>query len=302
MLTPTSPVEQLFFTTLRVHCIVPGGESSGTLFLAMVRIDQGDQVVVGVTNKHVIDGASAIGLVGPAASPDGDRPLFGSSSTIVAPPAAWVRHPDPKIDVTAAVLTGLPLTGASQPFLKTIPVDLLATTQQFDKLDAIESVTFIGYPNALFDSANMTPIARRGWTATPVSLDYGGMPMFLIDASVFRGSSGSPVFIVNTGSYSPKNGGLTVGTRIFLLGILARVYSQEMSGTITVAATPRVEVQQYMNLGIVYKTRAILETIDALLTTRGQRRALVPSTRADSLTPVDLPQGAMPAPPAANSA
>jgi hypothetical protein len=298
MLTPISPVEQLFFTTLRVHCRVPMGESSGTAFLMMVPVERDDQLIIGITNKHVIEGASEVSLVGPAASADGQRPLFGSSAAVLAAPASWVGHPDPEIDVTAAVLTGLPVAGAHQPFLKTIPVDLLASADQYGELDAIESITFIGYPNALFDTVNMTPIARRGWTATPVSLENGGKPLFLIDASVFRGSSGSPVFIVNTGSYSPKNGGLVVGNRIFLLGIVAEVYGQNMPGTITTATTPRVEVQQYMNLGLVYKTRAILETVDALLTTRGQRRTQVAHATSTTAS-LDPPGTTIPASPVA---
>lgn len=64
----------------------------------------------------------------------------------------------------------------------------------------------IGYPNGLWDSQNNLPIIRRGITATSVKKDYNGKKEFLIDAAVFPGSSGSPVFIFNEGSYSVPGG------------------------------------------------------------------------------------------------
>jgi hypothetical protein len=45
---------------------------------------------------------------------------------------------------------------------------------------------------------------RRGMTATPPQLDYCGRPTFLIDASVFGGSSGSPVFLDITHARGPS--------------------------------------------------------------------------------------------------
>jgi hypothetical protein len=74
-------------------------------------------------------------------------------------------------------------------------------------------VTFIGYPNGIWDSKNLLPVVMRGTTASPIEVDFEGTPRFLIDASVFGGSSGSPVFILNQGTYSMKDGGVAVGSR-----------------------------------------------------------------------------------------
>ncbi|MFT3756084.1 MAG: hypothetical protein QM769_09065 [Pseudoxanthomonas sp.] len=74
---------------------------------------------------------------------------------------------------------------------------MIPTPQQVTKLDAAESVTFISYPNGVWDSKNLLPVARRGTTASPIEVDFEGTPRFLIDASVFGGSSGSPAFILN---------------------------------------------------------------------------------------------------------
>ena len=64
------------------------------------------------------------------------------------------------------------------------------------------------------------PIVRKGITATSLQLDFNNEPKFLIDAAIYGGSSGSPVYIFNQGSYSPANGGLVAGTRLKLIGIV----------------------------------------------------------------------------------
>ena len=105
-------------------------------------------------------------------------------------------------------------------FFISIPKSLFPTQEQLKEISAIEDIVFVGYPNAIRDEVNLSPIIRRGITATPVDRDYENKPIFLIDASVFGGSSGSPVFIFNQGSYAHK-GGLTMGTRVMFLGIVA---------------------------------------------------------------------------------
>ena len=75
-----------------------------------------------------------------------------------------------------------------------MPIDTLFESEELEQLEAIEEVVLIGYPAGIRDPAHLTPIARKGITATPPAWDYGGRPTFLVDASVFHGSSGSPVF------------------------------------------------------------------------------------------------------------
>ncbi|MFR3321383.1 MAG: hypothetical protein ACLTSZ_09905 [Lachnospiraceae bacterium] len=81
-----------------------------------------------------------------------------------------------------------------------------AKEEQIEYFAAIEDITFIGYPSGLYDSVNKLPIIRQGITATPIWNQFNGENVFLIDAGVFPGSSGSPVFIYNHGSYPTKDG------------------------------------------------------------------------------------------------
>jgi hypothetical protein len=109
------------------------------------------------------------------------------------------------------------------------------------------------------------PIARRGTTATPLQIDYAGAPTFLVDASVFPGSSGSPVFICNSGGY-PSRSGFVVGTRVLFLGVIAEVAVREEHGQIDFVSIPTAEVpivrtQQMIDLGVVYKSSTVLDTV-----------------------------------------
>jgi len=64
-------------------------------------------------------------------------------------------------------------------FYRSIPNRSIPTPDQLKELDALEEVVFIGYPNGIYDTVNLMPIARRGVTATPLQIDYNGKPLFL---------------------------------------------------------------------------------------------------------------------------
>lgn len=296
MLKPETALEQLFFVTARLQCQKAAEGWSGTGFWVYVPLSDGTNQALLVTNRHVVSppklgDAELIQIITPGASlADQSVPEFGTKSISVAQPPKFVTHPNDAVDIAVMAPNGLPLIGQRQPFLKTIPIDMLNNDAILAELDAIEQVTFIGYPSALHDTVNMTPLARRGWTATPISLDYNGQPKILIDASVFPGSSGSPVLVVNSGSYVRRDGGVTMGTsRIILLGIVAEMYSRTTAGKlIPVAGLPQVAVQQALNIGVVYKTRSILEAIDHFLSQNGLSREVTASVTT-AATPVDPP-------------
>lgn len=137
--------------------------------------------------------------------------------------------------------------------------------------------TCTGYPSGIYDRQNLIPIIRRGTTATPAYLDYNGTPTFLIDASVFPGSSGSPVLIVNEGSYRRGNE-LVIGSRTLFLGVVSSVLVRYETGAIEVvdiptAYTPVIRTPQMIDLGLVFKYSAVVETCDSILTKAKQQPA-----------------------------
>ena len=129
-------------------------------------------------------------------------------------------------------------------------------------MDALEEVLFVGYPNGLFDAVNHLPLFRRGITASSVNIDFDGKPNFIIDAGVYPGSSGSPVFIHDQGWIRDRKGNVTMGSRTILLGIISKTYFRTTDAEVaeaTVALSARV--QEIIGLGIVIKARCIHETV-----------------------------------------
>lgn len=270
-----TPSEQLFFTTVRIETGTASQRGTGTAFVFTYE-RQGETFPFLVTNKHVVAGADVGRFF--FVKREGERPILGRRVTVQLDEFAsrWHGHPRPDIDVAVMplgpVLHELENT-RELVFFKSIPHSLIPTPVQLDELDAIEEVLFIGYPNGIFDTENSLPIARRGTTATPVQVDYNGAPVFLVDASVFPGSSGSPVLVCNSGGYAAK-GGFIVGSRVIFLGVIAEVAFREEQSVIEFVSIPTSQVplvttREMIDLGVVYKASTVLETVEDLLRSRG---------------------------------
>lgn len=275
--------EQLLFSTLRIVATREDGtDSLGTGFIVFHQWAPDAKGPFLVTNKHVVQGTTSGHLTFTAMDVSAEElsPALGNSTSINVSNGnwQWTGHPSDDIDVTvlslAPILTLLRL-GTEKPFYKSIPTEMAPGHVELESLDAVEEVLFVGYPSGIFDQANNLPIFRKGITATPPSIDYDAMPIFLIDASVFPGSSGSPVFIYNTGPWSTREGVPMVGRRVIFLGILGSVYHREDNNSlrleeIIASVRPFVRTTQMIDLGIVYKARTVLETIEHLLRQHGE--------------------------------
>lgn len=271
-----SVAEQLFFTTVRIDTVTPQGEQgSGTGFFFCHKISGVDYLFV-VTNKHVVIGMRE-GRFSFLKRKDG-LPTLGDGFTLHIGsqewPNVWFGHPDPGVDIAVCAL--LPLLEfvkqqyGTDLFFRTVETSMIPTEERTQELDAVEPVTFVGYPNGVWDSKNLLPVARRGTTASPIEVDFEGTPRFLIDASVFGGSSGSPVFILNEGSYSTKDGRFVVGSRFYFIGVIAAVFyrthlNQIVPVPIPTQVQPMAKQQEMIDLGIVFKARTVVETVEAFL-------------------------------------
>jgi len=70
-----------------------------------------------------------------------------------------------------------------------------------------DDVLVVGYPRGLYDEANVFPIVKRGTIATRWRAHFMGMPYFLIDTQLYKGSSGSLV-ITKPQDHAVKDGKL----------------------------------------------------------------------------------------------
>ena len=169
-----------------------------------------------VTNHHVVKSAKR-GLIELAESEEG-RPVAGKRLRVEIDAKFLLGNMNPQDDL--AVIPIGPIfnqlqTSGKTVFFRSLNFDLVPRPEVLEGLSAIEEVTFIGYPSGLYDEHNVTPLVRRGITATPVWNDFQGEPTFLIDAGVFPGSSGSPVFLFDQGGYT-ESGTLFLGANRLL--------------------------------------------------------------------------------------
>ena len=266
--------EQLFFTTVRIDTLsAAGAQGSGTGFFFNHKVNGVDYLFV-VTNKHVVMGMREGRFS--FHKQKGGLPALGDGFNLqIGPqdwPNVWFGHSDKNIDIAICPLVPLiefvKQHHGTELFFRCIESSMIPNVQQLEELDAVEPVTFIGYPNGVWDSKNLLPVARRGTTASPIEVDFEGSPRFLIDASVFGGSSGSPVFILNQGSYADKRGGITIGSRFYFVGVIAAVFfrtqlNQIISVPIPTQVQPMAQQQEMIDLGVVFKAKTVVETVEA---------------------------------------
>jgi len=287
--------KNLMFSTVRITARGPGNrEWYGTAFIMDVSAGavDGSHIPMLVTNRHVVGDAVMMQFEFTKRAADDDQPMLGETyqTWIVNAAAAWTFHPDPAIDVAVMPLADVIRQVQEPLFYRPIPVTWFPTPEVADGLDALEDITFIGYPNGEQDTTHKTPIFRRGITATPVALPFSGRPVFLIDGSVFGGSSGSPALILNEGSYKTPDG-LAIGTRVILVGIVAETMVRQQVLPLQVAAQPHTRLSQELNLGVVFNWSAIDGTIDALFEKLGEVRPTPPQIADGTVGPSGATDG-----------
>lgn len=267
----TSVAESLLFVTVRIDTINSNGEKgSGTGFIFSHNYKGVDAYSI-VTNKHVVKDAVKGGIT--FMKKVDDKPSLGNSFRLEFNSfnKLWKGHKDDKVDITITPL--LPLLDQIKKihnvdiYFRNISSENIPNEEQIKELDALEDVVFVGYPNGIWDSKNYTPIIRKGITATHYNIDFENEKKYLIDASVFGGSSGSPLFLYNSGSYTTKNGGLIGGNRLYFLGVVSAVFFRNSINEIISIPIPtsakNISVgQEMIDLGIVYKASTVIETIE----------------------------------------
>jgi hypothetical protein len=218
-----------------------------------------------ITNHHVIVGATGGQVRLMRASLTGE-PLLGESILIPFNESDWIRHPNADVDLVA-----LPIQhhlnafkeAGTPTYSPTIYPELFPSAQNLLDLDVLEPVVFIGYPNGRYDRKNLTPIIRKGTTATPIYWDFDGDPSFLIDASTFGGSSGSPVFIYNENGYKEGNEIRIGQSRLIFVGVATGTLHKSAKGILDDDPTRHVSFLENLDLGFVLNWRTVDEVVEA---------------------------------------
>ena len=202
-----------------------------------------------ISNKHVFaDPMRKMTIKVNKTKADGS-PDFGNVASITFPGFTdrYYPHPDPDVDLACVDVTPLlAFRVEGKPlYIKSLGDEFL-TPINYEKVAPGSDVLFIGYPNDFYDTLNNLPLVRKGSLSSIPSVDFEGKGELVIDAEVFEGSSGSPVFIHWDNKYR-------------LLGVLARsVERTERLGGRKIS----IVVNEHMGLGIVVKQRHVQELID----------------------------------------
>jgi hypothetical protein len=257
--------EVIMHSTARIECKRPDGStSSGSgFYFSFFRNEQGSFPVL-VTNKHVVAGCIDSWFYATLAT-GRYEPDYGTHVLVKC--QDWIAHPDASVDLVVSPVGKQFKSLESQgqkPFYSSVDRNSVADHSYMQGLTALEDVIVIGYPNGLWDQVNNLPIARKGVTATPAFIDYAGKKEFLIDCSIFPGSSGSPVYLFNQGAFAKQDGSLHLGSRTSLLGIVYAVYEHTISGEIVLKPVPTATLpipvsKTPNNIGLCIKSSRLVE-------------------------------------------
>lgn len=264
----SNPVEQLIHSTVRIECKTKNGDSSGSGYFFSFLENEASNIPCIVTNKHVIKGAYR-GKFHLTLKDNNGKPNLNAHIPIEFNDfeKMWILHPDADTDLAIFPLAPI-ITEAQKRGINFYYVQLsksnLASKELLESIHSMEDIIMIGYPNGIWDKVHNLPIIRKGITATHPKHSYNGKSEFMIDAACFPGSSGSPVFLANIGSFLNKDGSLCAGTRIALLGTLYAGPQHTATGEIKIVNVPTdtkpVSVLSIPNyLGLVIQAKKLLE-------------------------------------------
>jgi S1-C subfamily serine protease len=270
-----SITKKLLFNTIRVDTVLEdGSEGSGTAFVFSHTTGSGVHTFV-VTNRHLVEGVRSGGLV--FTQKKHGQPALGVRFQININDFshAWFLHPDPEVDLAIIPLRPLEQAARDQGvelYYHAIDSRLAPDASTLRALDALEQVIFVGYPNGVWDQVNLMPIMRRGTTATPMALDFEGRQEFLIDAAVYPGSSGSPVFVYQPDALRPSQSG--GGMKFLFAGVVAAVFFREEANHLVPLPIPPnnqpiMMGSEMIDLGLVIKADAVIVTVNAYLREAG---------------------------------
>lgn len=259
MIKPKTITEQLLFSTIRLQT----SQGIGTGFYFLFEMDSTKKVPVFITNKHVINNLDEVTFsLHFAEEGQPSREVI-----TITYKSDWKFHNkyDLAFTFTNPLFEQIKREYGKDIFLIPLTENLIWNNEKLENLSAVENVLMCGYPIGLYDEKNVLPLIRSGVTASHPATDFNGKKIGVVDMACFPGSSGSPILIVNEGSYTDKKkNAIVIGSRVIFLGILfsGPIYNSE--GKIVIREIPtRQEVisltPQMINLGYYIKSEVILD-------------------------------------------
>ena len=124
------------------------------------------------------------------------------------------------------------------------------------KISTGEDVIVIGFPRGLSDIKHNLPIVRNAMISSAYGIEFDGSPLFLVDANLNPGMSGSPVMTKPKDVWPTVEGGTSffTGSPTFFLGVFSATLSFNLP----------TGQQEQLGLGFVWYGYLIEEIIDSI--------------------------------------
>ena len=211
-----------------------------------------------VTNSHVVSGGvSHVRFNRPA---DGNVAVH-AIETLVQDKKDWAFHPT--ADVAARPLNNLKgplIEGRKGDDVEYFDGDIgIPTAEEMKHIVEGNAVFVIGFPMNLVGKVRNYPVVRHGIIARIQDFLRGHEPTFLIDSTVFPGSSGSPVVVKPELTAISKT---TATTQAFLIGVVSSYIPYEDVAVSKQTKQPRVIFQENSGLSEVVHIRAVGEIME----------------------------------------
>jgi len=275
--------ESWVFSTVHIENL--STKKGGTGFLVSRKISKDSFKIFLISSKHLLKPKPLEGKEGEQKEAEaqiflnrveGDQIYLHKFNIVIRDKEGnnlWRGHPNEEIDVAAYDITNyISKDRKLLPYLKLgfIREERFITKQELKErfVSVGDDAIMLGYPLNLVEEDYCFPIARHAVIATKPDYNFRKLPIFLIDSTTIRGSSGSPVFLpVLPYKWEEKNKVNTLSlTQSGLIGIVSGLipdWQITIEKTITFGAKPqKINIVNTANLGIVYRTEVISETLD----------------------------------------
>lgn len=243
--------QEVAYLTARIEVKALGARSCsiGTGFFYNAELKDGSDrtLTLLISNRHVfIDPTLNLSIKLNRKDKD-NAPLHGNIINFEQADfrSIYFPHPDHSIDLACINASQISHTDA---FYRNLHDDFLKDPDYTHIFPGSEA-TFVGYPANRYDQVNNLPLIRKGWISSMPSIDFNGKGQIVLDAQVFQGSSGSPVFTSVNGNY-------------ILLGVVSETMIRHAQLQTMPANMPQIGVEQILGLGLIIKQRHIKELIN----------------------------------------
>jgi hypothetical protein len=273
--------DNFLFSTVYIENLSTG--QSGTGFITIRQVDKDRSLWFLISNKHVLmpiqlkpkqtDQLEAVARVSINIKTTNDIKKITREIKLRDAKGTELAkgHPVPNVDVAGIIFTPYLHDIFATPDRRVlgIPEDRFAH-EEFIKENFIsigDEALVIGYPLSLVDEGHVIPIARGVRIASKPDYDFRKQPAFLVDGTITRGTSGSPVILPVRPNVWKEEHKIDIGKiqENHLVGIVSASIKDWEIVIRKIVALEKIQefsVIDNANLGIVFKVRTVSEVMD----------------------------------------